>query len=576
MSLRDDLLEAHGDGSFLEAVNSHASADRDTEGLALELVALHNEGLVDVVEAFRSLDPNAAGVDYFLTRSAFEQALPDLEAAVPPVQRCVLHLLQGAGRDLAAGHVVVSYESYCEKDRLRPQQALAEIEADPGVLAPLLPATLIAGSRVDRPAFLGHAMRLSEHDDLALRRQAIFSMSKLDWPEDQSVSESAFALLERLAETEVDDQALAAIVHSGFAFLQQQRVAEPRVVAVIEATLKRGADLTLHSAAELLASHAAELPDAITALLMEHLPDVEPGNRGTVDVIDHGIWRLLDGGETQKAIGLLETLLLRHSDEFTMDVFDGASARIAASPELIGRIATRWFLRGDRVLGDAVHGIIASHVLGDLPLEIDPEELGVADHAQTVFLAGKVIGFLFTQPITAASLLLSLMQHAPDDQTLTDLGALLYDALLLNYTGRVRDYVAQAPAEPVGVRAVLDNALERLEQYLEGLRSAGELPALHPMISQREAYNRHFSRQMEESWRAAKAQSPLLSLFGTSVLLYGRASITYVHGADGQTHRTESPLHAHETEMEIPRMQTLDPYELDMMLRVFRNAQMTR
>jgi hypothetical protein len=92
---------------------------------------------------------------------------------------------------------------------------------------------------------------------------------------------------------------------------------------------------------------------------------------------------------------------------------------------------------------------------------------------------------------------------------------------------------------------------------------------LHPTETQREAHLRHFSSQLAESYKAAEAQSVFLSVVSKSVLLYGRKSISYMYGSDGQTKRMELPLQSHGTEIEFPRMQYLDPFGLDYMLRIF-------
>ena len=153
MSNRDDLLRSYEAGNFLETVYACSLADQnDGSALALELVALHNEGLIDVVGAFESLENKSSnGPDFFLTRHVFEKALPNLDAPVPSVMRCVLRLYRGAGQDLAAGTIFKSFIDFCEKDPSRPREALAEIEASPDNFADLLPGTLIAGFRIDSP-----------------------------------------------------------------------------------------------------------------------------------------------------------------------------------------------------------------------------------------------------------------------------------------------------------------------------------------------------------------------------------------------------------------------------------------
>lgn len=255
-----------------------------------------------------------------------------------------------------------------------------------------------------------------------------------------------------------------------------------------------------------------------------------------------------------------------------MEVFDSAAREILSNKALISKVLTRWFLRGDLVLCDGVYTIIGAHHGDDLPLEIDPAELKPADFVHILFVARKAIGFLFTHPISAASVLISLMRNTTDDVVLTTLGALLFDPLLLNFTGKVRTYaVQQSGLESGRVKATIDQALKEINKYLEDLRTVGNLAALYPAETQREAYQRHFSRIMSESWKAAEAQSVFLNFVSKSILLYGRKSINYVQGSNGQSQRMEIPLQSHGTEVEFPRMQILDPFGLDWTLRIFRN-----
>ena len=577
MSNRDDLLRSYATGNFLETVYACSLADHnDCSALALELVALHNEGLIDVVVAFESLENKSSnGPEFFLTRDVFEKALPDLDAPVPSVMRCVLWLYRGAGQDWAAGTVFKSFSAFCERGPSRLCEALAEIEASPDKYADLLPGTLTAGSRIDHPLYLAHAIRLCEDKNIELRRRAVFSLGQFTWPEGIAVSEAALAALERSATGETDDQILAGIVQSAFALLQQHKTQEPRVVVLIANVLSKGDDYTLHAASEVIGFHTGELTATQRDTLFVHLVRVKSTNKRTLDNIDYGISHLLKNGDPEKAIQFLEALLLTHLGELTMEVFDSAAREILRNKALISKVLTRWFLRGDRVLCNAVHTIIDAHQGDDLPLEIDPAELKPADFVHICFVARKAIGYLFMQPISATTVLISLMRNTTDDEVLTQLGTLLFNPLLLNSTGKTREYVSQKSGTESGkVKEAMDNALKAIDTYLEDLRSVGTLAALHPGETQREAHHRHFSRLMAESWKAAEAQSVFLSFVSKSVVLYGRKSIHYMHGADGLSHRREIPLQSHGTEMEVPRIGNLDPFGLHYMLRIFRSERL--
>ena len=64
---RDAILTGYREGNFLKTVFSCLTADHEErEKVALELAALHNDGLIDVVAAFEELKNHSAnGPDFF-------------------------------------------------------------------------------------------------------------------------------------------------------------------------------------------------------------------------------------------------------------------------------------------------------------------------------------------------------------------------------------------------------------------------------------------------------------------------------------------------------------------------------
>lgn len=579
MSYRDNLLKAYSDGNFLGEVYACLLADHEErEEVASELVALHNEKLVDVVEAFGTLDgTDSNGPDFFLTRHVFEQALPYLDAPVIPVMRRVLHLYRSAGQDLAAGTIVGKFVEFCARQPSRSQVALAEIEANHADYSDLLTATLAAGYRVDTQAFLNHAVRLSKDVNVDLRRGAIFSLANFDPQGNAELVEQAIAGLESSVDVETEDGVLAAAIRAAQALLQRDGSQEQRNTALIEKALSKGGDFTLHAASEVLFLHTAELPAPLVGVLLSNLRRVNPTHKGTLDNIDYGIAHLLRSERAEIAIQWLEDMLLAAPDELSMEVFDSVAGEIFGNSALRNKIVTRWLMRGERALCNAVHEIVENaHRREDVLLEIDAAELESTDMVCMIFLARKIIGYLFMQPVTASSLLVSLMRQAQDDEILAELGSLLFDPLLLNYTGKAFDYVSKQATEENGkVKETLERTISAVNEYLDGLRSVGELPALYPSTAQRDAYRRNFSRQMAESMKKAEESSVLLKLVSKSVLLYGRKSINYVHGVNGQTQRMEMPLHSHGVEIEYPRMGNLDPFGMDYILRIFRNERIS-
>lgn len=357
--------------------------------------------------------------------------------------------------------------------------------------------------------------------------------------------------------------------------MQSDKSQEYRVDKLLGDALSKGRDSALHAASHLFGFHTGEISDQIMDTLVSQFFRVNPANTGTIDNIDYGVTHLLKTDKAMRGISILQDMLIAHTDDLSLKSFDSVVGQIHNDKALLSTVSTRWLLRGEPVLCEGIYAIIGAGHDTDMLLDIDPAELQPADYMHTIFLARKVIGYLFFNPLSAASLLASLMQHSPDKRTLTELSSLLFDPLLLNFTGKARTYVAECASRASGeVKEMLVGALKEVDAYLEALKSVGEIPELHPSEAQREAYNRRLTRQMAESLKEAEKQSVFLSLVSKSVLLYGRKSINYVYGPDGQSKRIEIPLQGHSVEIEFPRQERLNLFNLEYLLRVFRAEQL--
>lgn len=343
------------------------------------------------------------------------------------------------------------------------------------------------------------------------------------------------------------------------------------MTTLIDNTLAKGDEYTLHAVSAILGLSAKEIPTPLLDVILGHLKRVKPTNKGTLDNIDFGIATLLQSAPTEQALRFLEDFLLLHEGELTIKVFENTASEIVTNTILLSRVTTRWFLNGARVLCESVHDIGEQLHNGPLLIEIDAAELPIKDSTHIVFIARKAIGYFFFRPVTAVSILISLMRAAPDDETLEYLGELLFDPLLVNYAGSAQEHVeTQTLQETAKVRQTLNKALVAIAAYLETLRAIPALDALHPGEACREAYRRHMSESSAASMKEAEKRSILFNLFSKSTLLYGRKSISYVRGGEGPPRRMEIPLTSHSVQFEIPRMESLDEHGLNYMLRVFR------
>nr|VFK59001.1 MAG: hypothetical protein BECKTUN1418D_GA0071000_109310 [Candidatus Kentron sp. TUN] len=493
---------------------------------------------------------------------------------MPEVMACVQHLYREAGEDLAAGLILTPYVDFCVADATRPQEAIKLIETSGDKFVDLLTPSLIAGSRIDTEYYLKEAIRLSIHQDATIKERAIFSLGRLEYPfKEGDLPEKALTKLEHAIEKENEDVLIAVIIASAFGLYEKQKSLDDRVTMLIDTALIKGGDSALYAASRMLRFKNYEIPELLLDKLLHHLRRVNPAHRRTLNNIDYRLQELLAGENPEKAIRFIEELLTANTGTLSIETFDNVSWELLRNKDgLLNRIMTKWFLGGERALCKVILDIlIHQDISHDLPLAADPKELYGIDSNRIFFLAKKAIGYLFFRPVTAASIILSLIQYTEEKETKKALTELLFDPLLINYPGKVENYLKeQINSEIDAIKIACEEAIATFEQYKHELQSTGDIPELYPYQSHREDYHRHHFRQMLEVTKRAEEKSILGGLVSKAVILYGRSSIVYVYKSKGKTERVETPFHHHEFSFEIPRLSVITPFEFEYMLHVFQ------
>lgn len=568
-AIRERLLEAHRSGSLTEAIDETCrTAAIDEEDLAHELATLHNIGTINIIEAFSELRMSESGFIFFGVRAVFEHALPEIESDVMTVIRCVHHLVHEAGQDLAAGTTIGYFITFLAKDPSRPKQALRKIKAEPE-LHDLLPAIIIAGCKLDMPKYLAEALQLTKAENTDTRKQAVFALGGIEWSDENKPSEAVYAALQEILSADTNDDVLATTARTAAILIRHDPSQVDRLIDMVDSAVEKGGDQAIHAAASLLATADKHVPEALIARLLAQLDRVNAEHKGTINQIDHAMHLLIRLGKVDVAIDTLEALIAEK--ELEPAAFDSVLHDMQRDTKLLNKVATRWLLNGNASLCRSATFLVGGGHGANIPAEVDPVEIEVTDGKEQIFLARKICGYFFMNSISAASMLLSVLQLAQDDQTRSQIGSLILDPLLMNYPGKARIFINEKrKSYSAEAQEVLRQVDAVLDEYFESLRSIDEIPELYPSEAQREAYHRHHVREMEESFKEAERSSVFLGLVTKQTLLYGRTSVNYVHDGQGNLHRQEIPLQAHSVGIEVPRMAQLDPLGLEHQLAVLR------
>ncbi|MGG6294931.1 hypothetical protein ACQ4M4_10935 [Leptolyngbya sp. AN02str] len=574
------LLEATNDHEILQIIDkawiSSLRKGKDRT-FAEELIQLHNSKQIDLVHVFSTLENRAnSDIRFFSVRNIFEELLPNLNAEMSQVMDCVLHLVAQAGQDLTACILFRPFIEYCSAETTRPKQGLRLIEDSADKYKPFLVSVLTAGSQADFEHYFHEAIRLVNDKDIGIRREAVCSLGSLRYPEDLYYVDEAFQVLESAVNKEADDILLASAVKVAFDLYQRNNLLTDRATQLVDSALLKGGDTALWAASRLFGFDCKDLPESLVDVLLKHLLRVNPNHKGTLDNIDYGVNHLFSSGAYEKGLKFIERMLSSHKEAISLKVFDSTSHNLIQNKNnILGRIVTRWFLQGKQELCEGIVSILEVVHGHELLISLEQEELEELESEAIIFVARKSIGYLFFQPVSAASVIISLMSFTSNDKTIQTLSSLLFDPLLINYSGKVGDYLKAQLETHVNthVRQGVQRAIESFESYIEDLKSIGDIPELHPSQENREVYRRRMTRQMSEAMKNAEKESVFLSIITKSILLYGRKSIDYVYGPDGESRRMEMPLKSFGTEMEFPRLDNIDPFGLDYMIRIFRAEQ---
>ncbi len=150
-----------------------------------------------------------------------------------------------------------------------------------------------------------------------------------------------------------------------------------------------------------------------------------------------------------------------------------------------------------------------------------------------------------------------------------EVAELLFDPLLVNYSGEAVDYSKGIPADDPAYTDI-QKALKRHEAYFASLKGTGVIKELHPSDYQRDVVSQKTHDEMRAAQKQAESKSVFLNLVHRSTLLYGTRSLTYIVDHDGNNRSVAMDLHSVGISFEMPRHEILDPVGLDLMLRVFR------
>ncbi|WP_283710933.1 hypothetical protein [Pseudoalteromonas prydzensis] len=545
---------------YVEEIRSKEEVLKDA------LSQLHNAGEIDLIKLVREVDKSSNSYDFFTVLHVFENVLPSLDASIEDVLRCLLHLTQQAGRDLAIGGVYRAFQHFCSVEAHRPRDSVGFIlaQSELSAYSPFLSSSILAyGSDCVTDAIQTTENLIANKNEM-VRSQAYFILGRLDVGEAQA--NDIWELLSGSSERESGCCAslMRATISFGDAFPSYWSRIEKFLLMFVEDSPSE----VLYEISNIVAFMRVELPESVLRLLLKQFANVSTEHKGIIDNIDHILVNLVEKGEFPQALKLLESILTAGVKFPQLGYF--SSELLSKHQKLLNHIVTKWFLSGDSLLCHGVSDLLNDVSGKDVELEADMVLLG--DEVKQVFVSHKAVGWLFMQPITATGFILSVYGTASTTAR-ENLEKVLYEPLLLSYPGKLKLFFQSCVNK--GIHADLcERLLGKLQAYHSDIDKVSELKELMAPRENVSTYWKKFNSDMQAAYENT-SKGVLSELIATKqTLLYGNSSIYYVHKGDGEQIRQEMQMQSFSHSTEMPRLNVLDPESLDYILRFYRYERM--
>lgn len=560
--LRTRILEHAASGNLLSLIEDRFGAEtpEDVDRAATLCAELHNLDEINLVAvAFREPDANATAHDFFTLQQLFVAAIPGLEISVAEMLALVEGLVKRGGDDYMASEPNTALLAWLKKDLGRAEE-LVTLAADGDVLAVQhLTFALQALGDVERTQQLA-----SEVEGLR-RLSALTALARL--PHTAAQALATRTLIDELLGSEPDDglrnHAIVALFESAASAADGETIDVWETLAV--ATAGAGAE-TQYQCARQLHFHGHQISGATLDRLLQALAVIPAEHQGTVRAFDQGLWRMFER-DSQAAIDAGTAFLSNPENSHTLTDLPSFSTTLLNAPEF-GATVLAWLRTGEHVLCEGLHDLLQKRDRAGAPLHLPADPAFSDDDA--VFIAHKAIGYFFTQPVIAASVLLCFLRQR-DRSCAPDLEDLLGDPLLVNYGGELRDYLLTIDGNDPAYESV-QRALAGAETYLEALKAVGPIPELRPSESHRRIDRIRQADQMREIMKDARKESVFFNLVSHSTVLHGGRTRSYRSRDDGEPlQKFDMDLSSHGVSFELPRTEAVDPLGLDNMLLTCRS-----
>ncbi len=568
LSTPEGIVSASVAGTLLNAI---AAAPYVEEGsLADELAKLHNTGIIDILKIYlcEELD-TVSGPTFFRAQRVFCKILPQVQCSVEDATATCKALFDKANGDFLAALLYDALRNWFKMDDQRLAEGLAWVRRDMTIETGITLHVLVAGAARDSTRFVGEALDLSRQPQSHIRLNALQALGQMELPEDDETLARIIQRFNDSLESPSSDREAAVAI--GAALRLVERLGD-ECVYLVEPLLVKAAGIPAPEVRYAIAfslqtgwrRYTTKMIDASFRVLQ----DTKKHESGTLQAIDTTLEQWDLGGDRERVFSLLKNLLSHSEDAIDLGSLPSFRHRIAREPGgVLGWYVVSLLLTGDHRLCAVAEGLLP---YDDVPNDLDVDlTLFSLDTAWILFLARKTLGYLFIRKEAATAVLLSCLRAVPDNGR-AELEQLISYYLLVNYPSAITQ-METAVTESDAAKISVSRLARVTEEYFQDLERLETCEAFRPSERARQLQGFRQADLSRRIQKQALEQSIISQVVHRSTLLYGTAMIFHAHAGDGSNpRRQETSMASFEHQVEIPRLELIDPVGLRFALFRFR------
>lgn len=540
-------LSAYQDAELMAAIAANASK--------------RNQLFTDMDrEVLSTLD----GSRFFEVQTILCEVIPLLQTAPSELIELVQFLVETGGADLTANQPNAALRKWCEVDPRRSDEVI-QLAKDGDKLARLhLVFALQAKADFDEAIA---CLDRSDEEQTA----GVLALSRMQLNSDQVLAALEQTIALALA---ADIKTSCGITKAIYDIVAKDKyVDRSLLLPVLDRLFASIDEYVIHLTASLLNWHQVEMSEDEIGKCLRQLASVKPENKGTIDEIDMALSKLVDRAEIQSGSSAARAIIDVSKGAIGSDALDSFFHKLThGNTEQLAWLTTDWLYSGSFFSCAALNRAI-SEINQTAPV-FAVDEIPLPETAnEQIFLCRKAIGYLFIHPMTAAAFSVAVLErgHPEAKQHAIDL---LYDPLLLSYSGALKDWLDAFAKDNETSRADIEKVLQRAQIVWDGCREAREIVEFEPSESARAVVNFQKMEEAERTRDEAGRRSIFADLFTTQYLLYGdRSAFSFMTSAEELEQKT-MPFSEISISSELPKGIFVDPIGLDMLLHQFRNERM--